>query len=114
MPAYKLGQANAAERYLLEALQMTLEAGAAPIVLDAIINLAVLQHQRGQPELALAWACYIQQQRAAAQETKSLAGQLLAELQNEFTSSQLAAVQASAQTQTLEIVAREILERFYQ
>jgi tetratricopeptide (TPR) repeat protein len=98
-----------ARRLFLEALPMALEVQAIPLALNALVGMAYLAARTGQIEQALTLSICVSCHPASTQEAKDRAEQLSAELETQLTLQRLEAIQARAQSRSLEVTVRELL-----
>jgi predicted ATPase/transcriptional regulator with XRE-family HTH domain len=103
------GANSESKPYFLEALQAAMETKAISIVLQALLEIAVMETQEGSPELALEVALQILQHSSIPPDVADRAGQLRSQLAARFTKQQIESIQARVQSQTLDILAQEIL-----
>jgi predicted ATPase/transcriptional regulator with XRE-family HTH domain len=81
---------------------------AIPMLLDALVGLAILESQQGHHERALQWVVHSLQHTASTQDTKNRAEKLRAELEAQLSSQKIEAVKLHAQSLTLEDVVQEL------
>jgi tetratricopeptide (TPR) repeat protein len=82
---------------------------ALPMLLDALIGLAILESQQGHYERALEWTIYSLQHTASTQDTKNRAEKLRAELEAQLSSQKIETIKRHAQSLTLEDIVRELV-----
>jgi len=103
------GDLSEASRIYLEALQLAMEGQVTSLALDALSGLAHLQAGAGQTEQALELSICVLSHPSSTQEAKTRAEGLCAELRSQLTPQQIEAVQAQAQTKSLDVLATELL-----
>jgi predicted ATPase/transcriptional regulator with XRE-family HTH domain len=99
-----------ASRIYRDALQLSVEAQAIPIALDAFAGLGELQAQIGKPENALLFCYYILYHPASEDETESRAEQLRTTQEPQLSSKQVLAVRTRAREKTFEEIVKLALE----
>ena len=82
---------------------------ALPMLLDALVGLAILESQQGHHEQALEWVIHSLQHTASTQDTKNRAEKLRAELEAQLSSQKIEIVKLHAQSHTLEDVVQEYI-----
>jgi predicted ATPase/transcriptional regulator with XRE-family HTH domain len=98
-----------ATRYALEALKLAIDGGHTMNALDMLATLAAVRTQQGMNAAALAMALQILHHPASSQNAKNRAETLRTELESHLTAEQIAAVQARAQSTSLEQALQDIL-----
>jgi tetratricopeptide (TPR) repeat protein len=98
-----------AKQYLLQALQTAIETQTEHTALQALTEIAVIEMNEGNAELALVWVTYCRQHPSTKREISNRAESLRAELVAQLTPQQVEAAEARAQARTLEDLAQEIL-----
>jgi hypothetical protein len=107
--AYMLGDDTEAHRCFLEGLRTALTAQALPVVLDALMGIAVGRVREGLTESALELLTQILSHPSSSQESQDHAGRLRAEVVAQLTLQQVEAVQARIRATTFEAVVAELL-----
>jgi tetratricopeptide (TPR) repeat protein len=98
-----------AKQYLLEALQTALETQTNHTALRALIEIAVMEMNEGNTELALELVTHCLQSPPSKREFTKRAQTLRAELVTQLTPQQIESAEARANARTLEVLAQEIL-----
>jgi predicted ATPase/transcriptional regulator with XRE-family HTH domain len=104
------GDGPMARRCFLEALAVARNAEITPIVLDALLGVAVVQAQEGNLEAALEMVVHVLQHPAHTQGVHSQAERLRANLESELTTEQIDRIRARAQDKTQDALVRELLD----
>jgi predicted ATPase/transcriptional regulator with XRE-family HTH domain len=99
-----------ARKYYQDALQLSIEAQATPIALDAILGLGELQAQTGKPENALLLCAYILQHPSSEHDTKSRAEELWGTLEPQISPEQVVASRSQAKGVSMDAIVKEALE----
>jgi tetratricopeptide (TPR) repeat protein len=99
-----------ARRCFLEALAVARNAEITPIVLDALLGVAVVQAQEGNLEAALEMVVHVLQDPAHTQGVHSQAERLRANLESDLTAEQIDCIRARAQDKTQDALVRELLD----
>lgn len=99
-----------ARKYYQDALQSSLEAGATPIALDALLGLSELQAQAGDPEKAHSICAYILNHPSSEYDTKSRAEQLQAALEPRLSPAQIKASHSRVKEVEMDAILKEALE----
>ena len=103
------GTDSESKQYFLEALQTALDTRTVVIVLQVLIEIAVMEVERGATELALELVTHCLQHPSINRKVRERAELLYTELASQLTPQQVQAVEARAQAKTLEDLAQEIL-----
>jgi tetratricopeptide (TPR) repeat protein len=104
------GAYSEAKKYHLEALRTAMEMKTIVIALQALVEIAMIVMREGAPEMALELVIFSLNHPAIHAEVHNRAERLRAELVTQLTPRQIEAIQAQAQTRTLEILAGQILD----
>jgi predicted ATPase/transcriptional regulator with XRE-family HTH domain len=104
------GDYSEARKPYLDALCLSMQAKAIPIVLDALWGLGKLQSLAGKAEDALVLCYFILNHASSEEETKSRAKELRAALEPKLSSGQVKAARAAAQRKTIDLMVKEALE----
>ena len=103
------GAESEAKQYLLQALQTAIETQIAHTALQALTEIAVIEMNEGNAELALELVTYCLRHPSTKWEISNRAESLRAELVAQLTPQQVEAAEARAQARTLEDLVQEIL-----
>jgi predicted ATPase/DNA-binding SARP family transcriptional activator len=98
-----------AQSHFCTALNLAQQGGLIPSILDALMGLAILDVQQRTSEATLALALYIFRHPASAQEIKSRAAKLKAELQAKLTAGQIELAEQRARSKNLDEFVRQWL-----
>jgi len=98
-----------ARRCFIEALEVAKEAQIAPVMLDALLGVAVLRTGEGDMGSALELVLHILQNPACTHDTRDRAEQLRAELVAQLLAEHIDAIQARAQGKTLDTLAQDLM-----
>ena len=105
------GAESEAKQYLLQALQTAIETQTNHTALQALMEIAVIEMNEGNIELALELVTYCLQHPSTKRDVSNRAESLRAELVAQLTPQQIEAAEARAQARTLESLAQEALLR---
>lgn len=108
--ALKAGMHTQAQESFREAGKVAFAAQAFPMLLDALVGLAMLDAEKDYHERALASVIFVLANHSSTQDTKNRAAKLRTELETQLTSQQIETIQTRAQDKTLETFVSEILE----
>ena len=108
--ACALGIYDIARSYAIEALQVALPSGLAPVALDVLVVIATIRVKEEKMAEALELLGLPLLHSASSYETRERAKLLLAELEPYSTSPSLAAIKEQWNIQTLEVVAGKVLQ----
>lgn len=103
-----LGQWREASDYYLQALQLSMEVKVLPVVLNALVGLAVLWSHQGNSRPALTLLEFVLNHPAVEREVRDRAEPLRAELASELGSDVIAEAQAKGRTRQLEEIAEYV------
>jgi predicted ATPase/DNA-binding SARP family transcriptional activator len=107
-----LGEYDASGRHFRNALQMAMEIGALPVVLDGLVGLACLlaasDPGEAAAEQAVGLLAFVLAHPSSTQETRDQATTLLAELEGRLSPATLAAAEARGRARDLPEIAREL------
>jgi tetratricopeptide (TPR) repeat protein len=101
------GTGSDAKGYLLEALQLAIDTQTHHTALQAFIEIAEIEMQEGNPELALEFVSHCLRHPSSTRELMDRAGSLRADLIARLTPGQIESAEARAQAETLESLARK-------
>ena len=104
------GELPEARKYYREGLQCAIEARAIPIALDALLGMAHLQARAGKEAQCLLLCYFILLHGSSEEDTKRRAGQLAENREANISSEEIKEMRSLAQEQTLDQVAKEVLE----
>jgi len=105
-----LGEVAEAREYLRRGLHGAIEGGFWSVALNALVGVASISAQHGEPERAVELLALVLHHPAADQVTRDRAQKLLTELESELTPEAFAAATARGRVRELEEVAAGILE----
>lgn len=108
--AMMAGNFPEANNYYQEALQLSVEAKALPIALDALLGLSDLHAKTGETEKAFLLCIYVLNHPSSEYETKSRAQQLREILEPKINAEKVKVTEASAAAKTFNVVVKEALE----
>jgi predicted ATPase/transcriptional regulator with XRE-family HTH domain len=106
------GDEDAARRCFAEALGVARSVQVPPVVLDALLGMAIVRAQEGSPEAALELVLHILQDPAGSHTTHARAVQLRDELAAQLTADRLATIDARVRDTTLDGLAQDLLSDF--
>jgi hypothetical protein len=106
------GDWAAARRCFVEALAVSKAAQIAPVVLDALLGMAIVRAQEGAPEAALELVLHILQDPAGSHTTHARAAHLRADLTVQLADDQIAAIDARVGDTTLDSLTQNLLSGF--
>ena len=106
--ALAAGNHAEAQESFKEAGRVAFATQAIPILLDALLGLAVLDTEKGHVERALESVLHVLTNPSSTQGTKKRAQQLQSELETKLTPQQIQAVKLRAQSITLDAIAQEL------
>jgi hypothetical protein len=101
-----------AQRCFAEALTVAGTARIAPVVLNALLGMAVVRAHEGTPEAALELVLHILRDPAGSHTTHARAEQLRAELTAQLAGDQIAAIDARVRDTTLDRLTQGLLAGF--
>jgi predicted ATPase/transcriptional regulator with XRE-family HTH domain len=94
----------------LRALRLASETNLIPCILDSLAGMAWINAGQGKQEVAMDLVIQIGKHPAVTQDTKARVIQLRADLEPQFTSSQIEAIQAHAAEKTFDAVVEDLLK----
>ncbi len=100
-----------AQNSFIAVLRLVREGGFTPFALDALAGLASLQAKQGDRQHALELLLIVLNHPASLQETQDRADHLRSELEAQFTSTQIEAIQAHAAEKNFEAIVEELLKK---
>ena len=104
-----LGATPEAYQTFVAAFEMSMEAKAHPSALDAVIGLAALLREQGEPELAAELCLHMLRHPAASRRTTDHARQLWSDLKTTLPTERLIALEARARATPFEAVVAELV-----
>ena len=103
------GDLCGARQAYLDTLSLSVQVGAIPIALDALVGMARVQFSKGEIRLACELAQYVLGHPASVQEAKDQASQLILELDPVLDAGQVEAMRARASHKSIDALAGELL-----
>jgi tetratricopeptide (TPR) repeat protein len=107
--ALAAGESEQAEQSFREAGKVALTTQALPMLLDAMIGLAMLDAEQGQPERALLVVMHIVENPSSTHDTKNRSEKLRAVLLQQLTETQIESVKARLQHTSFDSLVHELL-----
>ena len=101
-----------AEKCFLEALSVAKNAGLVPVMLDALLGIALLRANEGLYELAVKKLAHIKDHPASTQATKSRAEKLYAEFGSKLPAEELELLSAGFHEESFDQFVQDVLERY--